>query len=88
MEMKENTMETTEKTAEKKGAKSYSLVGQIFASFWIGGWNAFQFVKDVSSGKHIEVSDIVYSGIAIVACFSPVYFSILFDKIREIRFGK
>lgn len=80
--------ETAEETTEKKGAKSYSLIGQIFASFWIGGWNAFQFIKDISIGNHIEVSDIVYSGIAIVACYSPVYFSILFDKIREIRFGK
>ena len=72
---------------EKKGAKEYSFWGQIFAAVWVGGWNAFQFTKDILNGTHIEVTDIIYSGIAIAACFSPVYVSILFDKIKAIRFG-
>lgn len=72
---------------EKAGAKEYSLFGQIFAAIWVGGWNSVQFVKDIISGNHIEVTDIIYSGIAIAACFSPVYVSILFDKIKAIRFG-
>lgn len=76
-----------EKNEDKKGAKEYSLVGQIFAAIWMSGWNTFQFTKDILKGTHIEVTDIIYSGVAIAACFSPVYVSILFDKIKAIRFG-
>lgn len=76
-----------EKNEDKKGAKDYSLFGQIFAAVWVGGWNAFQFTKDILTGTHIEVTDIIYSGVAIAACFSPVYVSIIFDKIKAIRFG-
>ena len=72
----------SEKNDDKKGAKEYSFFGQIFAAR-----NAFQFTKDILNGTHIEVTDIIYSGIAIAACFSPVYVSILFDKIKAIRFG-
>lgn len=79
--------EISGKDTKKKGAKDYSLFGQIFAAVWVGGWNAFQFAKDIMRGTHIEVTDIVYSGVAIAACFSPVYVSIIFDKIKEIRFG-
>ena len=35
----------------------------------------------------LEMSDIIYSGIAIAAIFMPVYFSIFLDKIRDIKFG-
>ncbi len=81
-------MEIEEEPEKKrKGAKDYSLFGQIFAAIWVGGWNAFQFTRDILSGRHIEVTDIIYSGVAIAACFSPVYVSILFDKIKAIRFG-
>lgn len=69
------------------GAKGISLIGQIVAGVWVAGWNAFQFVRDIMGGNHVEVTDIIYSGIAIAACFSPVYISILFDKIKAIRFG-
>lgn len=80
--------EATEKNEKKSaGAKDFSLAGQIVAAVWVGGWNAFQFSKDILAARHIEVTDIIYSGIAIAACFSPVYVSILFDKIKAIRFG-
>ncbi len=72
---------------KEKGAKDYSLFSQILAAIWVAGWNTWQFAKDIIAGNHIEVTDIVYSGLAIAACFSPVYLSILFDKIKEIRFG-
>ena len=80
-------MENTPSEKKEKGAKEYSFWGQVFAAFWIGGWNAAQFIKAIISGNHIESTDIITSGIAIAACFSPVYVSILFDKIKEIRFG-
>ena len=76
-----------EKTKKEISAKTTSLVGQIFAAIWIAGWNAFQFIKDIVGGTHVEVTDIIYSGIAVAACFSPVYVSIVMDKIKDIRFG-
>lgn len=63
-------------------AKSASLIGQIFAAVWIACWCSYKFIKGT-----IEVTDVLYSGIGIAACFSPVYFSIVLDKIKEIRFG-
>ena len=68
-------------------AKNASLWGQIVASIWIGGWNTAQFIKDIISGNHIEGNDIILSGLAIAACFTPVYFNLIMDKIKEIRFG-
>ena len=75
------------KENKKAGAKEYSLLGQIFAALWIVVWSALKFYKGITSGQSVEVTDIIYSGIAIAACFSPVYVSILFDKIKAIRFG-
>lgn len=78
------TKEMTEKQ-NKKGAKDYSLIAQIVSAVWIGGWNSFQFVKEIMNGVHIDIWDIILSGISIAACFSPVYVSILLDKIKEIK---
>lgn len=81
--------ETTTTENEKKGikAKGASLWGQIAAALWIGGWNAAQFVKDIAAGTHIDGTDIIISGLAIAGCFTPVYFNLLMDKIREIKLG-
>ena len=84
--MEKNEINETE---EKKGikAKSASLWGQIVAAVWIGGWNAAQFVKDITSGVHINGAEIVTSGLAIAACFTPIYFNMIMDKIKEIKVG-
>lgn len=77
-----------EKKEEKEvKAKSVSLVGQIVASIWIGGWCTTQFVKDIISGNHIDITDIMISGFSIAGCFIPVYFNMLMDKIKKIKFG-
>ena len=83
--MEEN--ETNEN--EKKGikAKGASLCGQIAAAVWIGGWNAAQFIRDIIGGQHIAGNDIIFSGLAIAACFTPVYFNLIMDKIKEIKVG-
>lgn len=65
-------------------AKSTSLIGQIFASVWIAGFSAYKFIAT----KQIDIQDVIFSGIGIVACFSPVYFSIILDKIKEIKLCK
>lgn len=65
-------------------AKSTTLAAQIVAASWIAGWSAFKFI---SSGDKIEIKDICLSGIFIAVCFVPVYFSIILDKIKEIKIG-
>lgn len=75
-------------TAEKKTGifhgKESSLLAQIIASVWIAGWSAFSFI----SGRKLDMGDIMLSGMGIAACFLPVYFSIIMDKIKEIKLGK
>ena len=79
---------TENKIEEKTGkAKSVSLIGQIIASVWIGGWCAAQFIRDITAGNHIEIIEIIFSGFAIAGCFIPVYFNMIMDKIKKIRFG-
>jgi len=62
-------------------AKKSSLLGQIVAALWIAGWSAYLFF---TTPQIRSVTDIVFSGLAIAACFTPVYFSILLDKIVTI----
>lgn len=72
--------EETEKKELK--AKPVSLIGQIIAAVWIAGWTAFYIFKNVST---VAIKDIILSGIAIAGCFSPVYFNMLLDKIKDIK---
>jgi hypothetical protein len=65
------------------GAKQVSLAAQIIACVWIA-------VLTVLKGlgiTNLEMSDIIYSGVAIAAIFMPVYFSIFLDKIKDIKLG-
>lgn len=64
------------------GAKNTSLIAQIIAALWVAGWSAKNFI---TSGG--QTNDIIFSGFAIAACFSPVYFNMILDKIKNIRFG-
>lgn len=77
------------KEEKEKGihAKPVSLWAQIIAAVWIGGWCSFQFVKDITGRKHVDITDFIISGFAIAACFVPVYFNLVMDKIKEIKFG-
>jgi hypothetical protein len=69
---------------KKMGAKQYSLFAQIFSGTWIAVLTILKGLKIIS----LELTDIIYSGIAIAAIFSPVYFSIYLDKIKDIRLAK
>lgn len=82
--------ETSEQTAiseqsKKKTykAKTTSLIAQIIAALWVAVWCAKKFM---TSGG--ETNDIILSGFAIAACFSPVYFNMILDKVKSIRFGE
>lgn len=79
-------MEEMEKPEEKKiKAKKASLWGQIVAAVWIAGWNAAQFTRLIVKGEAINGNDIIFSGLAIAACFTPVYFNLIMDKLKEIK---
>ena len=67
---------------EKGKAKTTSLIAQIIAALWVAVWSAKNFI---TSGG--QTNDIIFSGFAIAACFSPVYFNMILDKIKNIRFG-
>jgi len=72
-----------EKVNEKsKGAKDYSLFSMIVAGLWI---MVLTILKGVGIIKSLEVKEIIYTGITIAGVFSPVYFSILLDKIKELK---
>ncbi|WP_443738450.1 hypothetical protein [Treponema sp.] len=93
----ETQSETQENSTEKSGpsvnpdqlkkktykAKTTSLIAQIIAALWVAIWSAKNFI--VSGGR---INDIIFSGFAIAACFSPVYFNMVLDKIKTIKFGE
>lgn len=68
---------------KKGGAKVYSKFAMIFSSLWIAGLTVLKALKLFE----IAETDIIYSGISIVAVWSPTYLSIWLDKIKDIRFG-
>lgn len=71
-------------TCAKTGkAKITSLVAQAVAALWVAVWSGMKFLK--TGG---ETTDIIFSGFAIAACFSPVYFNMVLDKIKNIKFGE
>jgi hypothetical protein len=69
-----------QKTASAKEISKWSMV---VAALWIG---ALSLVKGIW-GFGLEMTDIIYSGLALAAVFSPVYLNIMLEKIRDIRAG-
>jgi hypothetical protein len=64
-------------------AKESSLASMIISGCWIA---VLTILKGIDLIK-LEEDDIIYSGVAIAAVFSPVYLSILLDKIKNIKIG-
>jgi hypothetical protein len=64
---------------DKLKAKDMSLLGQILAAVWVAGWSAAKFAK--GGIVNASINDIMISGVSIAACFTPVYLSIVLDKI-------
>lgn len=75
--------ETVPQTAKLKKAKTTSLIAQIVAALWVAVWCGKKFIT--ANG---ETSDIILSGFAIAACFCPVYFNMILDKVKSIKFGE
>lgn len=80
----ETSDDVLETSKHELQAKPISLKSQLIAALWIAGWSAFKFILKPAA---ISVKDVLFSGLGIAACFSPVYLSIVMDKIKEIRFG-
>ena len=98
--MEENKTKETIKPAEEKkaaaGAKEISLVAMVIAGAWVmllslvkAFWGVlgifWEPLTKINFG--LTVSDIVFSGIILAAIFTPVYFSIILDKVKEIKMG-
>lgn len=78
---------TNENETKRIKAKNASLWGQIAAAVWIGGWQSAQFISNLIKGIEINPIHIMLSGLAIAACFTPVYFNLIMDKIKDIKLG-
>jgi hypothetical protein len=76
-------------TEKKTSAKDVSLVSMVISAIWIGALSllkAFWFlISDKAFG--LTMGEIITSGICIAAIFSPVYLSIVLDKIKDIKVG-
>ena len=76
---------------EKKetGAKDVTLKSMIIAAVWIGALSLLKaFWKLIAKAEFgLSMNEILMSGIVIAAVFSPVYLSIVLDKIKEIKIG-
>ncbi|WP_178843329.1 hypothetical protein [uncultured Treponema sp.] len=77
------TADTQAVPAKKANAKTTSLIAQIIAALWVAVWSAKNFITEGG-----QTNDIIFSGFAIAACFSPVYFNMILDKVKTIRFGE
>ena len=83
--MNTDTEPTDDTGTEKRGpAKTNSLVGQTVAAVFVLAWSSFKFYK---AGVDIDVLDIVTAGLGIVGCYSPVYLSLILDKVAMIKNG-
>lgn len=74
--------EEVQEEEKKLKAKPVSLIGQIVAAVWIAGFSSFYIIRNVET---INIWDIVISGFAIAACFTPVYFNLIMDKIKDMK---
>jgi hypothetical protein len=76
--------------SEGKSAKEISKWSMVIAAIWIGflcvikGFSMIIFQAEFG----LTVKEIIFSGVALAAVFSPVYFSIILDKIKDIKIGQ
>ena len=70
-------------------AKEVSKGSMIFAAVWIPVISIVKAIWGIFTPVEFGLStgDIIMVGIAVAGVFSPVYFSIILDKIKEIRIG-
>jgi len=81
--------ETVDEKKDGPSAKDVSLKSMIIAAAWIGVLTLAKAFWGLVTEKAfgLSVSEIVLSGLMIAAVFSPVYLSIVLEKIRDIKIG-
>ena len=76
---------------EKKStpAKDVSLKSMIVSAIWIGVLSILKAFWGLLSDKAfgLTMNEIVLSGIIMAAVFSPVYLSIILEKIKDMKVG-
>jgi hypothetical protein len=77
------------KKKDSPGAKGVSLKSMIIAAIWIGALSIAKALWALVSEKAfgLTMNEILLSGVMIAAIFSPVYLSIVLDKIKDIKIG-
>jgi ABC-type nickel/cobalt efflux system permease component RcnA len=64
-------------------AKQSSLLAQVTAALWVAAMSVLKGLGKIN----MEMTDIILSGGAIAAVFSPVFVSIWREKIWDINWG-
>ena len=65
--------------------KKVSKLSMIIAGVWI---SVLSIIKGLWPGSfNLTVDEIIKTGITLAALFSPVYLSIILDKIKDIKIG-
>jgi hypothetical protein len=74
---------------KERGAKDIFLVSMVVAGAWIGALSLLKAFWGLLTAKEFGLSmeEILMSGVVLVAVFTPVYLSIILDKIRDLRLG-
>jgi hypothetical protein len=71
------------------GAKNVSLKSMIISGVWIGVLSLVKafwgLVSNIPFG--LDMGEILLSGVVLAAIYTPVYLSIILDKIRDIKLG-
>jgi len=74
-------------TGKGVSAREVSKTSMIIAGVWIAALSLVKafwgFVSERAFG--LEMSEIIWSGIAIAAVFSPVYMSIFLEKVKDLK---
>ncbi|MDR1909652.1 MAG: hypothetical protein LBQ35_07045 [Spirochaetaceae bacterium] len=82
-------MSGTGEELKQPGAKGISLASMVVAGAWIAALSLLKAFWGLLSPKPFGLSmeEILLSGVVLAAVFTPVYLSIILDKIRDIRLG-
>ncbi len=81
--------DSVDKVEKKSGAKNISLGSMLVSAIWIGALSLLKAFWGIISEKSfgLTMNEIVLSGVIMAAVFSPVYLSIILDKIKDIKVG-
>jgi hypothetical protein len=82
-------MEIDTEIKNTSGAKDVSLKSMIISAVWIGVLSLLKAFWGLitTTAFGLTMNEIVLSGVIMAAVFSPVYLSIILDKIKDIKVG-